>query len=66
MTIFAVRGRVLRALRADPVWFKKALRCRSLEELQRVFVEFGRLKGFEVVELAAGKVDLEEPKEAVS
>lgn len=51
MTIFAVRSEVIRALRADPVWFEKAWRCRNLEELQRVIVEFGKVKGFEVVEV---------------
>lgn len=51
MTVFAVRGEVLRALHADSLWLEKALRCKNLEELQRVFVEFGRAKGWKVVEV---------------
>lgn len=51
MTVFAVKSKVSRALRADPVWFEKALQCKSLKELQQVIVEFGWAKGFEVVEV---------------
>ena len=51
MTVFVVRLEVLRALRADPLWFERAKRCRSLTELQWVIVEFGKTKGFEVVEV---------------
>ena len=48
MTLFAVRGEVLRAIRADPVWFEKACYCWSLEELQQVIVDFGIAKDFKV------------------
>jgi hypothetical protein len=54
VTVFGVRAEVLRALRGDPVWLRKAeaaLRHCDLEELQRVIVEFGKAKGFEIVEV---------------
>ena len=51
MTVFAVRLKVLRLLLDDPLWFEKALRSKNLEELQRVFVEFGRAKGISVIEV---------------
>ena len=51
--VFAVRGRVLNALRADPEWYERALRCRSDVELEQVIVDFGRARGFKVVEVPA-------------
>ena len=51
MTIFAVRMEVVRALRADPEWLAKAKQCGSIGELEQVFVEFGRVKGYAVVEV---------------
>ena len=53
MTVFAVRVEVLRALQADPVWFEKACKCRNVKELQEVVCEFGRAKGWKVVEVTA-------------
>lgn len=55
MTVFAVRKSVVKALMADSAWAEKAFRCRSLEDLQRVVVEFSRAKGFKVAEVP--KVD---------
>jgi hypothetical protein len=49
--MFMVRGKVLRALRADPEWLRKAKQAKNVEELEQVFVEFGRAKGFKVVEV---------------
>ena len=51
MTVFAVRVEVLAALQADPVWFERAKRCKSVGELQVVMVDFGRSKGFGVKEV---------------
>jgi hypothetical protein len=51
--IFAVRGEVLAALQADPVWFERAKRCKNAEELQGVMVDFVRSKGFRVMEVPA-------------
>jgi hypothetical protein len=51
VTVFAVKGEILRRLRADPEWLQKALQCNNLVELQQVFVEFSQVQGFKIVEV---------------
>ena len=49
--MFAVRLTVLLALYADPSWKARFLKARNTAEIQQVIVEFGKAKGFEVVEV---------------
>ena len=53
MTTFAVRVEVLRALLADAAWRERAYSCRNLRELEAVICEFGRAKGWKIVEVTA-------------
>jgi len=51
VTVFVARADVLRTLLADPVWKARFMKARNTAEMQQVIVEFGRAKGFEIVEV---------------
>ena len=48
---FAVRLEVLLALWAVPSWKARFLAARNVSEVQGIIVEFGRAKGFKVIEV---------------
>jgi hypothetical protein len=53
LTVFAVRFEVMKALFADSGWKTRFEKARNLAGMQEIICEFGRAKGWKVVEVTA-------------